>query len=97
VHAESNGQPFTEIREDLVANNVFQTTIPTDEHVDDIIDSIDSFNVLSKKNLGCKVFVNDAKTLAGLKGSVKNKEEFNMKIASLASIIATLGLYSCLE
>lgn len=53
----------------------------------EVIDVIDSFNVLSKKHLGCKVFVNDAKTFAGLSEPVKDKKDFTMKVTSIASII----------
>ena len=59
----------------------------TDVTRDDVITLIDSFNVLSKVHLGCKVFINDAKTLAGLSRRVKSKEEFTLIVATIASII----------
>jgi hypothetical protein len=88
VKLESTGSSFKDSPiHDYVGIDVSQIAETTDIIREEVINAIDSFNVLSENHLGCKVFVNDAKTLAGLSGPVKNKTDFTMKIASIASII----------
>jgi hypothetical protein len=88
VQIESSGPSFKDILiDDHIGIDVPQVVETTDVSRDDVITLIDSFNNLSKLHLGCKVFINNAKTLAGLSRPVKSKEDFTLIIATIASII----------
>jgi hypothetical protein len=88
VQTESTGPSVKDIPiHNYVGIHVPQVVETRDVTRDDVITLIDSFNVLSKVHLGCQVFINNAKTLAGLSMPVKSKEEFTWIMATIASII----------